>query len=336
MTEPWQSWLPEPLYDATAAALAAVYRGQAFQCLGPTVSGASGAVALKLRSGGREHLLRVEVSKDRMRNPHHYRCMAIAAEAGLAPALHYVDADHGVAVMDFIHAVPLAQFPGGKPALLRALGVLARDLQQAPPFPELWDFRAAAGRLLALAEQRFAPGLLDPHRAAFERLQAAIEWDPANHVSSHNDPNPRNVLFDGQRLWLIDWEAACRNDPMVDVAILTDTLADTPEEKRALLAAWLGRAATGDETRRLGQLTMLTRVYYAGLLFALSGPATGTLAGLDAPTPEEFAARVAGLTAPTPEILLDLAKMRLRDFLAASAGLDGPGRAARVVEPSRV
>ncbi len=321
MSVAWQSWLPEPVHDPVAAALAAVYGGQAVECLGPVGKGASGAASLRLRSGEREHVLRVEVHKLPLRNPHHYRCMAIAAEAGLAPALHYVDADSGVVVMDFIDAVPLAQFPGDRPALVRALGVLARDLQQTPLFPELWDFRVATGRLLGLAEQRFAPGLLAPHRAAFEELCAAIEWDPASHVSSHSDPNPHNLLFDGARLWLIDWEAACRNDPMVDVAILGDTLPATPEEAGALLDAWLGRPANTGEALRLAQVTMLTRLYYAGLLFAVSGPPSGTMDSLDAPSPDAFAAQLAGLTVPTPEILSTMAKMRLRDFLAGCAAL---------------
>jgi hypothetical protein len=39
-------------------------------------------------------------------------------------------------------------------------------------------------------------------------------------VSSHNDPVPANILFDGRRPWLIDWEWAYRNDPLVDVAIV--------------------------------------------------------------------------------------------------------------------
>jgi thiamine kinase-like enzyme len=41
-------------------------------------------------------------------------------------------------------------------------------------------------------------------------------------VSSHNDSIPSNILFDGDRLWLIDWESAYRNDPLVDVAIVLD------------------------------------------------------------------------------------------------------------------
>ena len=71
---------------------------------------------------------------------------------------------------------------------------------------------------------------------------------------------------------------------------------------------------------------MLTRLYYAGLLFAVSGPQSGTLASLDAPSNTEFAAQVAGLAAPSAEILLTMAKMRLRDFLAGRGEVDAMGR----------
>jgi len=323
MTHSWQTSVPEPLHDAVRTALAAVYGGQAVESLGPILGGASGAIALRMRSRDRDHLLRVEVHKHPARNPHQYRCMRIAAEAGLAPPLHYVDEGNGVAVMDFIPALPLAQYPGGRPALFAALGALAKDLQATPVFPELWDFRQIAGRLLALAEGRFEPGLLAPHREAFERLLETLEWDPSHHVSSHNDPNPRNVLFDGQRLWLIDWETAYRNDPFVDAAILTDTHGAAQEEADALLGSWLGRPAADDEKLRLAQATALTRLYYAGLLFAVSGPQAAPLANLDAPSPAEFATQVTGVAAPSPEILLTMAKMRLRDFLAGCAELGG-------------
>jgi aminoglycoside phosphotransferase (APT) family kinase protein len=61
-------------------------------------------------------------------------------------------------------------------------------------------------------------------------------------VSSHNDPNPRNLLFDGIRLWLVDWELASRNDHLFDLAIATTEIADTPDLETALLTAAFGRA----------------------------------------------------------------------------------------------
>jgi hypothetical protein len=325
MTAAWQPLLPVALLGAVAAALAAVYGNAAVECLGPIAGGASGAVALRLRSGGRDHLLRVEVHKHPARNPHQYRCMEIAAAAGIAPALHYVEPGEGVAVMDFIPTVPVARFPGGPTALVAAQGALVRELQGAAPFPELWDFRTVVGRLLGLIESRFVPGLLEPHRVALAQLQEQLEWDGASHVSSHNDPNPRNVLFDGARLWLIDWETAYRNDPFVDPAIMADQPGITPELSRALLAAWLGRPANPDEERRLAQVTLLTRLYYAGLLFAVAGPSGEKLADLAAPSAAEFAAGLVPGAPPTPELLLTIARMRLRDFLDGWRALAAKG-----------
>jgi len=65
---------------------------------------------------------------------------------------------------------------------------------------------------------------LDPHLEGFETIRAAYPWDASALVSSHNDPNPRNILFDGQRLWLVDWELRFRNDPLTDIAILMQEL----------------------------------------------------------------------------------------------------------------
>ena len=63
---------------------------------------------------------------------------------------------------------------------------------------------------------------------ALRRLSAAYPWNEGGPVASHNDPNPRNIIFDGARLWLVDWETSFRNDPMVDLAIVTGELAPTP------------------------------------------------------------------------------------------------------------
>jgi thiamine kinase-like enzyme len=83
----------------------------------------------------------------------------------------------------------------------------------------------------------FAPGLLDEHMEGFERIRVAYPWDSAGHVSSHNDPNPRNIIFDGEKLWLIDWETSYRNDSLTDIAILVENHASPAELEEALLTA---------------------------------------------------------------------------------------------------
>jgi hypothetical protein len=94
-------------------------------------------------------------------------------------------------------------------------------------------------RLLGHLQTLFAPGLLDEHRKGLEQIHHRLPWDEANHVSSHNDPNSRNILFDGTRLWLVDWETAFRNERFADLAILVDSLAPSPELEHELLHACL-------------------------------------------------------------------------------------------------
>jgi Ser/Thr protein kinase RdoA (MazF antagonist) len=271
-----------------------------------------------VHDGKRFFLLRVEAVRNPFRNPHQYACMRIAAEAGIAPPLHYVDDQAGVAIMDFIEPQPLHSYPGGALELVRALGRLAARLQATAAFPALLDYRVVVRRLTERLQTRFAPGLLDPHRAALEKICGSLPWDASEHVSSHNDPNPRNVLFDGQRLWLIDWETAYRNDPHVDVSILVDNLAPTPELQDALIAARQGRAPDATVKGRLDAIRALTRLYYAGLLMATVTSTAPIIGDLTALTQDEFKRRIGegSLQAVAPETRIELAKMCLAGFLA--------------------
>ncbi len=159
--------------------------------------------------------------------------MRAAAEAGLAPPVLYADPDAGVAIITFVESRPLDDYPGGPEALARALGSLAARLQATQLFPPVADYPSLVGGLLErLQATRLYRGLLDPHRDAFERLRAAYPWDSFRLVSSHNDPHPGNILFDGERLWLIDWETAFRNDPAVDLALMTMYRAARPTCRR--------------------------------------------------------------------------------------------------------
>ena len=110
-------------------------------------------------------------------------------------------------------------------------------------------------------------------------------WDPTISVSSHNDPVPRNVLFDGERLWLIDWESAYRNDPLVDVAIALDSFTSSTDLESVLLKAWLGRAQGDGLYTRLALVRALTRLYYAEILLSASMAFSGALADCDLSRP---------------------------------------------------
>jgi hypothetical protein len=168
---------------------------------------------------------------------------------------------------------------------------------------------------------QFASGLLDPHQEGFERIRAAYRWDASGLVSAHNDPNPRNILFDGERLWLIDWETAYRNDPLADVAIVANNFAATPDLEAALLKAWLGRTPDRTLLARLVLMRQLTNLYYACLMLSITPPRDGPETDLTALSIAEFKTGVAEgrIAATGPETLCIYGKMMLAGFLASLA-----------------
>jgi Ser/Thr protein kinase RdoA (MazF antagonist) len=156
-----------------------------------------------------------------------------------------------------------------------------------------------------------------------ELVREAYDAGSTRLVSSHNDSIPSNILFDGDRLWLIDWESAYRNDPLVDVAIVLDSFAILPELEEVLLQAWFGRAPDSALHARLELTHALTRLYYAGVLLSASAAASWVTADTDlsAPTLPQFlrAIHEGRLKPGVPETKHILGKMFLASFLSGVA-----------------
>jgi aminoglycoside phosphotransferase (APT) family kinase protein len=280
--------LPDQQRGAAHAALRHVLGTVPVDGVTPLAGGFTTAAVFRIKAGGRRYVLRVEGTPSPLRNPHQYQSMRIASGAGITPRLYYADEDSRVAVIDYIEQQPIGSFPGGPPALARALGELLRRLQATEVFPYFVDYPAIVARLWAHVCRTglFAPGVLDPVNERLAGIREAYVWNGADSVSCHNDPVPANILYDGKRLWLIDWESAYRNDPLVDIAIMSDHFARSEELQATLLQAWLGRAPDAALLARLKHVAALTRLYYAGVFLSASAlvPRAAPDSSLAAPT----------------------------------------------------
>jgi len=236
--------------------------------------------------------------------------------------------------MDFIRQRPISEHPGGPSGVVRELGELAGRLQTTPVFPPLLDdFATVLDQMLAMIEAAgvFAPGVLAPVREGFEQIRTAYPWRGDAQVSSHNDVNPFNVLFDGDRLWLIDWEIAFRNDPFADIACVANNFIDpvaldgSPNKlEDTLLQAWLGRAPDHPTRSRLALMRQLNRLFYGCLMMSTSIGQQPPEVDLVALTVDAFRVEVeAGrLALGSLHLLHALGKMQLAGFLA---GLNADG-----------
>jgi aminoglycoside phosphotransferase (APT) family kinase protein len=316
--------IPSAQGEIAREALKSAFGSRPIQSIEPVAGGITSALVLKVQVGDRGYLLRAEGEPSPLRNPHQYESMRIAAEAGIAPEIRHLDEVARVVVMDFIEPRPLSEYPGGHAGLAQALGELLKRLQTTPVFPYFVEYPDIVARLFAHIRRTglFAEGLLDRHVEHLENIRQNYGSGLQQLVSSHNDAHSGNLLFDGRRLWLIDWESACRNDRMVDLAILSDSFGFSPDLATLLVNTWLGRIPDAGFYDRFQTVRALTRLYFAGVFLSMSAasqtrPAPDT--DLSIPTVAAFDKNVRDEMLSRPERFHTLGKMYLASFLSGSA-----------------
>lgn len=212
----------------------------------------------------------------------HYACMNAAAEAGLAPRVWYTSTEDRISITDFVEAVP---FPLAD-ALVRIPAAL-RPLHTLPPFPKVADrlntscmFLINKGATLDGFLQRVQAAALLPKReseelfARYAQVAAAYPSHDADMVSSHNDLfKPDNILFDGRRVWLVDWEAAFLNDRYADLAVVANLVVSNDKEELIYLREYFGKPPDEYQRARFFLAQQVAHMFYAMvfLLFGSSG-----------------------------------------------------------------
>lgn len=274
--------LPEALQARAAQAIAEAFPGAQPQSLEPLHGGLSGAPVYKLVVEGRAYVLRIILQQSMLNDPvRQLACLRLAAERGIAPPIQCANAELGVSISSFIaheSAIPALR---RSDELVAHFGDLMRCLHAGPAFPVFLDaFQMIEGGLAHLAQQGVAlPALTQATLAEFATVKQAL----GPHLVAapcHNDINPGNVLYDGRRLWLIDWESACTGDPLFDLAGLIGWFVLDARQEATLLQAYFGRAPGEQELAKLALMKHVSWWFYA-VVFLLLQPAELLAAGDD-------------------------------------------------------
>jgi thiamine kinase-like enzyme len=172
------------------------------------------------------------------------RAAALAAHAaGLSPEV--VHAEPGALVMRFVEGRTLTPEDVRRPEMLPRVVDLVRrchrEIQKHLRGPVLmfWPFHVLRDYAATLQEgrSRWVPEL--PRLLA---VAARVEGmlGPIDVVFGHNDLLPSNLIDDGERLWLIDWDYAGFSTPLFDLANLATNAAFDPDQERRLLRLYFG------------------------------------------------------------------------------------------------
>jgi aminoglycoside phosphotransferase (APT) family kinase protein len=178
------------------------------------VDTAEGSYALKLAGGG-ESLERWQARLD---------IQQLAAHAGLAPRIVHVDEKQRAVLSEFVvdQSFP-AQFmnPVTREKALVELAATLRRVHELP-LPHSAPYKDPRELLAEVSTGMGTDFVVPPFVAEAVRWGLAQEAPPPDRaeVLSHNDVNPSNLVFDGKRIMLLDWEVAGRNDPYYDLAAI--------------------------------------------------------------------------------------------------------------------
>jgi len=214
----------------------------------------------RARFGDREVVLRIAGHETELlgidRASEHVATQA-AAKLGIAPAVLAFIPEHSCLVTAFVPGVPLADpVLREPPALTEIARALRAFHEHAPSLPATFDVPRIARDYLALARERGAevPRMAWDAARLAERIAAALRGPEHDVVPCHDDLLGANVLGDGGRIWLVDWEYAGMGDRYFDLGNLSINNGFTDADDRALLAAYWDEPCTD---RRFAALRLM-------------------------------------------------------------------------------
>ena len=181
---------------------------------------------------------------------------------GFGPKNYLIDQDHYSFILsEFLKGRTLNLKDTKNKKILESIGAILSKVHEAEPpkrnyqefsqfiFGQKWYQTAAADK-----DKIIGPSVLKEAYNRWMKINAEVNKLPIKKSMLHNDPNLRNVLLNGQKIMLLDWELAGIGDPRKEVAHICAWYGLSDELTKAFLTAYYNRAPTDQELQTLKKL----------------------------------------------------------------------------------
>ena len=166
---------------------------------------------------------------------------AAAATAGVGPEVIAFLTVPPCLVTRFLPGRPLTAEELRTPPMLAQLAAALRAFHAGPPLPSRFDAFAIVDAYAATARAHGArvPDAFPTLMAGVAAIQSALDGPEHAPVPCHNDLLNANLLYDGERIRIVDWEYAGVGDRYFDLGNLSvnNDFAEHDDE-RLLEAYW--------------------------------------------------------------------------------------------------
>ena len=260
--------VPTSRIAAVEAALVAAFGTSAVTDLSLLAGGLSTSPVYKIVVDNKSYVLKLNApaTNTTLANP-----LALAAAAGIAPPLYYQDLATGISISGFVDNKPIrAALEPGK--LIAGLAAIIKAIHSVPCEVEGDDLLETVDAMIdKFRQSKILSGAVpDECFEHYEKIRERYPWKDTNKVFSHNDLNPSNIVYDGERIWIIDWDVAFLNDRYIDLANVANFFAHTGEQENILLNAYFDNAVDEYKKARFFIMRQVCRIIYAMLMFQLA------------------------------------------------------------------
>lgn len=166
----------------------------------------------------------------------------IAADAGVGPAVVEFAPDDGVLLVKWIDGRTFDDAILDDEVQLARVADACRRLHAAPPFVSDFDMFAVQRRYLAIV-QEFGFRLPDDYLSfvpIVRTIEGVLRASAGPPVPCHNDLLAANVMDDGERIWLIDYEYSGNNDACFELGNAWSEAALPLDRLEHLVACYFG------------------------------------------------------------------------------------------------
>jgi thiamine kinase-like enzyme len=201
-----------------------------------------------------------------------------AAAAGVAPEAldRVVDGPSGCGVL-VVRWVPARTWTAADlrdEINLRRLAAACRRLHEGPRFARDFDMFALQRRYLAIVRARGfrLPARYEEFLPAADAIRRALAARPVPSVPCNCDLLPANVLDDGERLWIVDYEYAGNADPCFELGNAWSEASLPVELLEPLVTAYFGRSSRAmvARARLLGLMSKYGWTLWASISAAIA------------------------------------------------------------------
>lgn len=269
----WSAAVPESKRAAVARALQFAFGSAEADACEILTRGASSALVFRICVSGKPYILRLVMEVTLLNDPRRqYSCMNAAAAAGIAPRVLYADAVDAVSIIDYVETRPFPEEPAAVDHLLLKLAGTVRSIHSLPCFPSIVNFLEMIDMMIVgFKAAAILPGpASDECLRLYSILRKSYPSSDRNKVSSRNDLNINNVLYDGNRVWIVDWEAAFSSDAYADLANVANSFVSNEAQEELYLNEYFRGQLDDYKRARFFLMQQVNHVFYAMVLLNLA------------------------------------------------------------------